>query len=156
MKNLKNDGYLTYLKAVQNYNKERKPNPYFPVVHDLKIFKDTDGKIHYRANLEKLIPYTSSKIIENKDLIESLYERMFGETINYNPDTFDVNIIRLKLIRGLDNPMIIADPQLRAALALINEILESNPRFIEDLHTNNLMWRITGTMPQLVLLDPIV
>ncbi len=158
LKDLKNDGYITYLKYIQDYNEEEgKTNPYFPVVHDLKIFKDKDGKIHYRANLEKLIPFTSPKIVGNEDLITSLYEHMFGTTINLEGRDIDeiADIIRLKLVRGLDNPMVIADPELRTALACISEILESNSRFVDDLHGNNLMWRITGTMPHLVILDPV-
>ncbi len=150
---IRNDGYLSYLKSVQEYNEERSPNPYFPVIHDLKIMKDAHGKLHYRANLEKLVPFFSDKVVQNEELMNSLYERMFGET--YSDDRPIADAMALKLTRGLDNPDIITDKKLRSALALINKILETNPKFMDDMHGNNIMWRITGTMPQLVILDPI-
>jgi len=148
------DGYLAYINEIYKLEQDGEKNPYFPVIHDLKIFKDDDGRLSYNLNMERLHDFTKPSIVSNTDLLQSLAENMFVQV----PDMigFDADYI-IKTIREAaknnryDN---IADRQLRKALRLIHRIHVNAGRVI-DLHSGNVMWRITGTMPQLVITDPL-
>ena len=146
--NINEDGYLTWLYTIDRYRKSGINNPYFPVIHDLKIFKDTDGKIHYRVNMEKLVSIQSPKILGNRLVMSSLCDAMFGKDISNDttedevPDEY-YRLISHGLARGLENAKTIKDKNLREALTLVNELIEKNPAFMEDIYSNNIMWRIT-------------
>jgi len=147
---------------VDHYKKQGVNNPYFPVIHDLKIMKGEDGKLHYRVNMEKLIPFTSPKILGNEDLMASLCDHMFGKDIKDKEqlDSSELadmygDLIRHELKRGLKNSNAVKDEDLREALLTIKDVMNDNPRLTEDLHSGNIMWRITGHIPQLVLVDPL-
>ena len=149
--NQETDGYLSYIKMVsKNPN-----NPYFPKVHKLQVKKGPDGKIYYDADLEKLLPYNTPKIIDNDDLMNSLKEYMFNfsESLNNDLEYYEIDrLIKYSLI----NPQIIKDQNLDYALEKIREIISnSNGLVHNDLSSANMMWRITGNMPQLVITDPI-
>ncbi len=146
---LQKDGYLTYL---YNIDKSGKGNPYFPVVHDLKVMRDPNGNIHYRANIEKLIDFQSQLIIKNAELMEALTDSMFG--YSYTGDQPALFIIK-RLEAAYRDPSLVKDPKLSAALDLIANVVSSNPSFIYDMYSSNVMWRMTGNIPQLVLSDPI-
>jgi hypothetical protein len=50
----------------------------------------------------------------------------------------------------------IKDPELREALDFISKVQsEGKRKFTMDLHSGNIMWRITGNRPQLVIMDPL-
>ena len=160
---IEKDGYLSWLSMVDYYKKQGSDNPYFPVIHDLKIMKGPDNKLHYRVNMEKLIPFLSPKVLGNEDLMSSLCDNMFGKDIKNKEDYEDSSelaeiygdLIRYELRRGLKNAGAVKDEDLREALLVIKDVMNDNPRFTEDLHSGNIMWRITGHIPQLVLVDPI-
>jgi len=40
-------------------------------------------------------------------------------------------------------------------MTIIYELRDKTPRCFIDLHEHNVMWRMTGLMPQLVLTDPL-
>lgn len=149
------DGFLSYIRAVHEYNERGKYNPYFPVIHNLKIRKDEADRLTYSADMERLHEYESKKIMGNYDLMISLYDRMFKKP--WDPKwAFDYmpREILSQLSSGLRSNNI-ADPKLLDALYLIRNIIKTGLNFNLDLHSGNLMWRITGNMPQLVILDPI-
>ena len=57
---------------------------------------------------------------------------------------------------SLNNPQIIRDQNLDDALEKIREIISnSNGLLGDDVSYQNMMWRITGNMPQLVITDQI-
>lgn len=149
------DGYLAYLNEIYKLEQDGNRNPYFPVIHDLKIFKDNNGKLSYNLNMERLHDFAKSSIISNTDLLRSLSENMF----EWVPDDvlgFDSNYIiqTIKRAATTGRNENIADTQLQQALQLIHQIHVNTGRLI-DLHSGNFMWRITGTMPQLVITDPL-
>lgn len=151
------DGYLSWLSMVDHYKKQGADNPYFPIIHDLKIMRGNDGKLHYRVNMERLVPFKTPKILGNEDLMSSLCNNMFGKDIQ---DRYDIlseyeSLITYQLRRGLKNANAVKDEDLREALLVIKDVMNENPEFSEDLHSSNIMWRITGTIPQLVLVDPL-
>lgn len=151
-KDVENDGYLSYLRAVYDSGSS---NPYFPRIHDLKIMRSKTEALTYRVNLEKLVEFNSDKIIGNEDLMQSIYEDMFGDTRIRFGDSI-TSAIKSNLEGALMGKFeSIKDPELLSALKLIYRVLKSNPGFVADIHSGNIMWRITGTRPQLVIVDPI-
>lgn len=147
--NIAEDGYLMYLKCVYDYEQAGNSNPYFPRIHDLKIRKNEhDGAISYRANIEKLYEYETEKIEGNEDLMLAMYDHMFHRTDDHPDIIHALNMVRY----GKHN--IIKDPELKEAIIIIDGIIEKG-NFSCDLYPQNLMWRITGTMPHLVFTDPI-
>jgi hypothetical protein len=140
------DGYLCYIKmVVESGNK----NPYFPRIHNVKTFRAPDGTIYYDVDLEKLYPYETEEISGNEDLISSLRDRMFIDDEN----TKDDGISSLILNSDYDVSHI-KDPKLKEAIIKIQAVAKEGDHSW-DLGPSNMMWRITGNMPQLVFTDPI-
>jgi len=158
VENVSEDGYLSYLSAVYDREQKGHGNPYFPVIHDLDIMRGPDKKLHYNIKLEKLVPFYSAKLVGNLDLMASLYEHMFGELEreDYRTGEAVANVILVVLNHAFSVPSTVKDPDLLDSIKLVNSVIKTNSDFRLDLHSNNVMWRITGTMPQLVILDPIV
>jgi hypothetical protein len=148
---IKDDGYLSYLQSVYVAEKQGIQNPYFPVIHDLKIFKDDKNKLHYSVNLEKLLPFKTPKIINNSELLSAVCFRMFGKAPYNNKLQFIIE----NLDRMLSESNIAVDENLKDVAIMINDIISNNPNLRQDMHVGNVMWRITGNMPQLVIIDPI-
>lgn len=148
---LKEDGYMSYIQAIDNFNKTGKTNPYFPVIHNVRIMKNTSGKMNFKVDLEKLHPFDTPGIIDNAELIYSVFHRMFNST-ETNPDG---ESFTRWLTASLGEPRRVKDPKLAAALSLIRSVIENGINFHDDIHSENVMWRITGTIPQLVITDPV-
>lgn len=154
VKKVEDDGYLAYLKAVFDSGSD---NPYFPRIDDLTVRADKDtGALTYRANLQKLVPFTSDKIYGNDDLMESLYDDMFTEHTHFYKDFGAAAGIKFNIdaMASSNNYTKIKDPEMKEALLFIEKVRQSG-NFTSDLHSGNMMWRITGTRPQLVFSDPL-
>lgn len=147
------DAYLTYLKII--HDSGTGGNPYFPRIHDLKIMKDSEGLLTYKVNMEKLVPYSAEYLFYNELLVRSLWEDMFTTPYRGSSASAIVNKIAMYLGSYVTEYNGIKDDNLVEALQLINAILVEYPNFREDLHNGNVMWRITGSRPQIVLIDPI-
>jgi hypothetical protein len=151
------DGWLAYMHAVHNAQQHGKNNPYFPLMDDLRIRKDAKGELTYSANLHKLIPLDTAKLTSNIELMKSVYERMFGTECPYN----EWDLIRESMINNLQSSNNLADPALKTVMNMIDSIIDrsgggnSDSELIKDIHKGNVMWRMTGTMLQLVIVDPI-
>lgn len=145
------DGYMSYIRAIDNFNKTGKTNPYFPVIHNVRIMKDESGKMNFKVDLEKLHPFNTPGIADNEELMHSIFYRMFNST-ETNPDR---KSFTRWLTASLSNPNRIKDPKLAAALSLIQSVIGREGNFNSDIHGDNVMWRITGTIPQLVITDPV-
>jgi hypothetical protein len=145
------DGFLVYLKSIQRSN-----NPYFPEIHDLKITRSTeDSTLSYVVNMRRLIPFYSEKIAGNDDLMRSLYSDMFyGQEYGYYNPRNPAGSILKTLEQASKMPELVKDERLGAALKVIST-LASKYDFNTDLHAGNVMWKITGNRPQLILLDPL-
>lgn len=170
--NITDDAYLTYLKTIQDLEKSGHNNPYFPKIHDLRIVRDENGKLSYHVNMEKLVNINSPKILNNRKLIKSVGDKLVKDPIRLNdtdyvehdyaenPDVEDSKEYLKHVIETLDvaiennNYSDIKDENLINALKVINKI-KSTYSFLPDIHPGNVMWRITGTMPQLVITDPL-
>lgn len=151
--NIKQDGWLSYMQAVHRAQQHGEQNPYFPIMHDLHIRRAANGKLSYSANLQKLIPINSPKLTSNIELMQAVYERMFGVECPFNTwlDILHKILDNIKMGENL------SDPDLISAMKLINSVIDASgdAYFIKDMHEGNIMWRLTGTMPHLVIIDPI-
>ena len=153
------DAYLFYLQEVYRYLKYSH-NPFFPQIHDLKIFRNKETeKLSFRANIERLHPM---EIFEgNEEVIKMVWNNLFGETYYLEPMLDDLTrqisvVCRQYVASNKSNAIDIKNPQMREALDVIYEIIRVSKRKIGlDLHEYNMMWRLTGTMPQLVFNDPV-
>jgi len=145
------DGYLSYLKMVHKIEQDGGYNPYFPRIESLRIKKSKNGEIHYHTDLEKLYPYKTSKIIQNQELMSSLKDEMFHIT-KHNED-YDLSMLVMVACDG--ERSWIKDPELAKAVSLIDKVAAKG-HFRWDMGTNNMMWRITGNRPQIVITDPLV
>ena len=136
VKNIENDGYLYWIKATRHLN-----NRFVPVVHDLRISRGKDGNLSYVIKLEKLYKYIEIDYEVNDHIGSMLFK-------NYNHDIID------SLHLSLTYPEIILNNELKQAIRFIQYIAKKK-NFKIDMHMGNIMWRITGTMPQLVIVDPL-
>lgn len=154
---LEKDGYLSYIKMVNEFEEEGRYNPYFPRIHKLKLYRTPTGNLEYDADIEKLYPLNASKITTNEPLMNSIYHDMFE--VEREPEE---SITGSTIARQLDlisqgefgNVKSLKDDNLHDALELI-DIVRTNNGLTWDLGAQNFMWRITGTRPQLVFTDPL-
>lgn len=151
----KRDLTVAYM-AVINANPEIQKNPYFPRV--LKASHDADAKVA-DFEIEKLYPLNSPKIASNEQLIKSLWERWFKpDAVAYVREHWASLVAHTieNAIRTDSALEKIADEQLAEAIMIIRRMMAQmniRPNSL-DIHSANLMWRMTGTMPQLVITDP--
>jgi hypothetical protein len=156
----KKDGAAVYLKVVQQAGLHN--NPYLP---RLLARPKVSGNVQ-TAQIERLLPFKTPKIITNIELMESMWERWFSTPLPSNvrvvvdspeefafdfPDEVSV-VLNDYLSRGGNDH--IRDQQLKQALDFILNLMEEH-NLSEDLHPENMMWRMTGTMPQMVITDPV-
>lgn len=146
------DSTTLYLNAVYNA-KSLRANPYLPRV---KASSTANGVQTFV--MERLVPFTADAM-RSPLLLEATARRMFTDkAVNESMvSTEMVNVIPQLLSKVLvyDKFDIVADPQLHEALTLIQEVSDQDDRIVTDIHYNNIMWRITGTAPQLVITDPL-
>lgn len=143
------NAYVLYLKMIDDFNKNGGNNPYFPVIHDLKIYHDDKDNLQFNVKMERLFRFQNLKIYDNEDLINSLKEMMFGST----DESIHTYLVEYLYSEGTEG--FIKDKKLKQALDMIIRLKINNDEINYDLHKGNLMWRITGNMPQLVITDPL-
>lgn len=149
------DGYLSYINMVNNLQKSGNNNPFFPRIHRFKVYRENDGLLYYIAELEKLYDLQTPGIYKNEELINSIKERLFyTDEFQWFQDTsFAMSFL---YITELPYPLdAIKGEDLKNAWKMINDLARKN-NLNWDLGPQNLMWRMTGTMPQLVITDPLV
>jgi hypothetical protein len=143
----KNDPYLQFIRLIQKHS----DNPYFPRIYDARLYPSPEhGRYVYRLmlNMERLVPVRDERTI---DAAEGILRR-----IGVLPPDQDLRKPWLKsLFRDKRQEMIAnsKDPKFVEALKLLDPLLT---KFGVDLHNKNIMLRLTGAGPQLVLLDPLV
>jgi hypothetical protein len=154
VENIEDDGYLMYLMQVNKFTKLGANNPYFPVIVDLRISRAPDKKLHYRANLEKLTEFDSLEILDNTEAMKAVCIQMFG-TWTRATGRMMAKYIEEKVEAGLQNPSKIKDPNLQRVLKLVAHIADQNTNLETDVSAQNMMWRTSGELPQLVIVDPV-
>lgn len=146
------DAYLSYIKMVVE---DKSQNPYFPRVHNVQTFRAPNGDIYYNVDLEKLLPFRTEKIYDNEALTDSLRERMFKfDDTNPNDDFGGYSLSQQMMYACEADTNRIRDPKLLDAVQKINSLIEKSDHHW-DMGSANMMWRLTGNMPQIVLTDPV-
>lgn len=147
-------------------------NPYFPRINSAKVYNsdESSNRLSFKdsknvliINMERLIPVKNQKIRQmlpvlfNQIGIKS--EKGGTEDVSKN----DLDSLGTQLWELFGSPegrkQIISDtkiPELKEALTLTSNLIESNPDFRPDLHEDNVMIRLTGSGPQLVIVDPAI
>lgn len=176
-----NDGYLAFLRTFI-HDQRRLNNPYLPRIYSLKLFKepmDPDSEsenekkeqLFGRVEMERLVEIEDPRFLD-VNLLKSLYEQMFYGSIpsirsrqtQEDKDAVLANNILLEIVHNIkralraDDPSAlikIKDPDLKNAIRYIKTAAARFSSYV-DLHPGNVMWRITGTRPQLVITDPLV
>lgn len=177
------DGYVTFLKTFI-HDQHRLNNPYLPRIYSFKIFKEPNddysdvdsneqkSQMFGRVEMERLVKIDRPELLD-VDLLKSLYEQMFYDSIpgfhKYKKSQGKTNVLSAEMILSqiimnirqairLSDPnylIKIKDPDLKNAIRYIKTAATRFGNYV-DLHEGNIMWRITGTRPQLVIVDPLV
>lgn len=154
------DAYFKYTKEINELRRQGYHNPFFPQVYNVDITQDQKGNQRPRYRIEKL---QAGDQFPPETLV-GMYERLFYDEFDmqridsYSNKSWAVwSEIADQCNRAVErsNYTNIKDDQLKEALMLIDKILQENPDWNVDLHTNNIRVRGSGVGPQLVLMDPI-
>ena len=166
-------GYRIYADFLRAHPKLQ-DNPYLPRIQNVS----SDGNVD-EYTVERLVPFQSLRVTTVETLL-ALIERVFTDKIVERiRDTDYTGANELLVIEALSHEILrvlwgcigktpgtskeqlnmmknyIKDPQLVQAIQAINYLLRTKENTSQDLHAGNVMWRITGRTPQLVLTDPI-
>lgn len=148
--------YLRYLYD----NPELQSNPFFPKIKQA-IRPNSDVPSYV---IEQLYDVVDSPIGFN--MLHTLIKKYFTthQTLaKYEmSDYYFVTSIFAEIIEDsikFNDYKEIKDPQLKQACQIINklyvDLLRKDPDTRVDIHTGNIMWRITKFGPQLVITDPL-
>lgn len=144
-----NDGSLAWYSIIAD-NPQLSSNPYLP-----KVRAKVKAGDYPEFVVEKLYPMSTFKY--NSPILRSILSRALGdypgpEFIPTVTGGAFIQAIREYIVMGLQDPD--ADPQFQQMVDLLQNIVKnSNYRF--DIHYGNIMFRITGNVPQLVIVDPL-
>lgn len=143
------DPYEVYIDTVYKLQQAGNQNPYFPRILSHRAYIK-DGEKHSVSRIEKLVPFRSHKLYLNVDLMNSITENIFYSEIDPTKIPYQIDLA----IEGKSSD--IKDQDLMQACNVIKGIIsQSEGKFLSDVHSSNIMWRITGNMPQLVITDPL-
>lgn len=142
------DGNAIFLAAIHD-TPQIQANPFLPRV---RARRTVDGFAF--IVVERLQPFTSERIM-HEEWFSSWWEQHMLIPLgdHYYPD---LESIFYEAIEHEDVARkTIRDPQLHQALKFIRAVSERFTLTV-DIHDANMMWRVTGTMPQLVFTDPLI
>ena len=144
--------YLRYIATHPNLHN----NPYFPRVVQAP---SNHREAFPTYQIEPLKDFYWKPIANNPVLCDAVYERIYGPRDEADDDAF--TMLDRHLAEDMDNCIYsgiitkrFKDTSLVEALTIIHQ-LARRYRLSGDVHTGNIMWRLTSTMPQLVITDPL-
>ena len=165
--------YRLYAEMIRA-NPELQQNPYLPRIEAI-----TDGDDTREYKLERLVPFDSPKVghlailkavmarMFTDEAIDKIKQRANDALVRYPQTPYSrhlMNAIARTIAIGVEDPddmlqpnymsQYIKDPALVKAMQAVASLL-SNEGVYKDMHGSNFMWRMTGTMPQLVITDPL-
>lgn len=162
------DGYFHYINELKK-SKLAEQNPYFPRVYDVKVYKDSQGKARYKADIEKLIHASELSSEELMHVGKKMFNdfdrgltRMSGDTDNSIVQALSVgkekilHTINMLLDDSFYSLSYIKDPTLEEAVAFLKKLHKQNPKIEFDLKSDNFMFRRGRNGPQLVITDPFM
>lgn len=144
------EGYVKYVALVLDHQN----NPFFPKIKHAKLYKlppqeeTNNAKYKMVVVMEKL-----HRLKEMEDLVPEAFEQLgiSREYIDFDPRStklldFMSNSHNRQMLRSTTT-----NSQFRQALELLEPLLLKHK---PDLRVGNLMFRLTGGQPQLVIIDP--
>lgn len=149
----KNDGYWFFIKNVVDHKLWE--NPYFPRVYQFKEFYKGD-EVHYRVQLEKLIPYSNLSVKEAL----AVFERVTGKDSSNFFNEPNVNIVASMITNFMENvwaneiSLETVDANLVSAMQEMQEMNPNGMYYRYDLHMSNLMYRRGPHGVHPVIIDP--
>jgi hypothetical protein len=152
------DGGVRWHEAIST-NPQIQNNPFIP-----KVYKVSKQGEQYTSEIQHLYPLDSPKIAGNQLLMQTLWNEYFNPVYSTFPRTRTPSTFAKALSREITlcywengykiNPDTPLGHKLRQAIEFIKLVQHGKENGM-DAHEGNLMWRITGTMPQLVITDPL-
>lgn len=151
------DAYVNYIAYIVD-NKLAQETPHFPRVYSIKTIKDGYDNWKYDIQIEKLHHMLS--------LTEEQYEAIMVNNFNINennkieilerPVGYICGVIRSYISGNIHNsPLTIKSESLLNACKILNKYYENLQNdIVLDIHSSNIMVRLTQNIPQLVILDP--
>lgn len=149
----KEDPYFQYIKTIVD-NKLSESNPFFPRVYNIRTVEDARGKVKYQIEIEKLKPVHGIDVDIMEHLLVTLFEYDDIETafnISKYGDAYETLATAVELT--CQSSIKSKEPLLNDACKVIRDIKKTG-RFLYDLHSANIMVRLSPT-PQLVIIDPL-
>lgn len=152
------DPHNTYAWYVKHHTDGH--NPYLPIIRNVQ---PGDSGLVTTA-MERLIPFTSAQLAVPELIsgqagtwfVDSLAQKLRRSVEAASKDHSKcAKIVVYALGTAMNRPDLISDPKLKEAIDIIHQVLSIDPDFRLDLTEDNIMWRITGTKPHLVITDPI-
>lgn len=152
------DSYYTYVRMIEKHQN----NPFFPKIAGIRLYEvepyehtsDSGYKSNIKEHLllyvwmEKLVPLSKLDSEHARQLLSNVgifYEGDFKDDLTMR-SLFDMKFQRQDIAQ---NSQI---PQFNKALRLLEPLFK---KFHSDLHAGNMMVRLTGVGPQLVITDPV-
>jgi hypothetical protein len=162
----KNDGYFYYINEIKN-SKQAPENPYFPRVYEVRVYKDSQGRAKFKAQIETLIRGDEVSEEELKALGERIFED-FDKALERNASNKAIfrkhethttkqkylHTISMLLNDSMYHQGYIKDPHLKAAAKFIDDLQRKNKHIDLDIHDQNFLFRRGKYGIQLVITDP--
>lgn len=145
---LNEDPTAVYLTTIHN-TPALHDNPYFPKVRSV-VQQGTSASVV----AERLRPYRSEKLFTQR-LVQAVWDVMTDEPFPEDQEEqyFAIEKFIDDVLKGRKKRQV-KDERLIQAAQVIQQIKKQTHGGV-DIHDGNIMWRITGTMPQLVIVDPL-
>lgn len=144
--------FLQHLVADKKYA----TNPFFPKVR--KLTKNGEVQV---AVIERLIPFKTGAILNSLPLMAALWSSYFNEPWaeaiadwGRNP-MINVHAVMDECVNNRTIDAVVKHPKLKEALYLIRNMMDEYDVPESDIHSGNIMWRMSLHSPQLVIVDPI-
>jgi hypothetical protein len=140
---------VVYMQWIQAHPNLRN-NPFFPRV----LSRDSESPQHMPTyHIERLVHMTD-KHFDHPDMVAALWSEYIASP---PPDNPTASMLAQKIEQIVLSKRIadFRDPMLRAAVVQLITFAEEH-EYQLDLHSGNMMLRVTGKMPQLVFSDPFM
>jgi hypothetical protein len=151
--------YIKYLVKGHRLN-----SPYIPRVYNITQYERTNGIYEYAVQMEKL-PFTFKQYMveywDDIDLVINVLNQIFTNKFSeylLNEYPHSVNGVLAYIRKTLESGnvgRIELNPKIVPVLNLINDAAGDGDA-TRDMHTENIMIRLTSVGPQVVIIDPLL
>lgn len=151
--NPEQDEYVQFIKMILDHQN----NPFFPRIYSAKmVYNNKTDSYQLVTTMEKLMKLDNEKF---EDSAKHLFKQLGFNTRNPLGTTYkfpqgNVSNLWSWFQKPANRKKLMAttkNPQLKDAMTLLEPYIK---KFGQDLHTGNIMVRLTGHGPQLVIIDP--